>query len=93
MSDAVLALSPTTLREAELAPHAQKVSDRYQAMALAAKRRKTMQSLLPWLVAIGVLVLWEIACRAFKIAPFVLPPPSSVAASIINGDQDRKSVV
>ena len=83
MSDAVLALNPTALRDSDQTPNAPKVSDRYQTMALAAKRRKTMQSLLPWLVAIGVLVLWEIACRAFKIAPFVLPPPSSVAASMI----------
>ena len=83
MSDAALALSPTTLRDAEPAPHAQKVSDRYQVMALAAKRRKTLQTLLPWLVALSVLVFWEIACRAFKIPQFVLPPPSSVAASMI----------
>ena len=68
---------------ATIASPTAQVSERYQAMALAAKRRKTMQTLLPWLVAIGVLVLWEIACRAFKIAPFVLPPPSSVAASMI----------
>ena len=60
-----------------------KVSDRYQAMALAAKRRKTVQALLPWLVAVGVLIVWEIVCRAFKIPQFVLPPPSSVAVSML----------
>lgn len=59
------------------------VSQRYQDMALAAARRKRLQALLPWLVALGVLVLWEVVCRAFKIPQFVLPPPSSVAASMI----------
>lgn len=58
-------------------------SSRYEAMAQAAKRRKRLQALLPWLVAIGVVVVWEIVCRAFKIPAFVLPPPSSIAASII----------
>jgi len=64
-------------------PLEQPVSQRYQDMALAAKRRKRLQACLPWLVAIGVLVFWEIICRAFKIPQFVLPPPSSVAASMI----------
>ena len=59
------------------------VSDRYQAMAQAAVRRKRLQTLLPWIVALSVLVLWELVCQAFKIPQFVLPPPSSVAASMI----------
>jgi NitT/TauT family transport system permease protein len=57
-------------------------SERYQAMALAAVRRKRMQAVLPWLVALAVLVVWEVVCRAFNIPQFVLPPPSAVAASI-----------
>jgi len=64
-------------------PSTKPISQRYQDMALAATRRKRLQAWLPWLVAIGVLVLWEIVCRAFKIPQFVLPPPSSVAASMI----------
>ena len=59
------------------------VSERYQAMAQAAARRKRLQAWLPWLVALGVLLLWEVICRAFKIPAFVLPPPSAVAASMI----------
>ena len=59
------------------------VSERYQAMAQAAVRRKRIQAVLPWMVALAVLVLWEVVCRAFKIPQFVLPPPSSVAASMV----------
>lgn len=67
----------------QVKPASTPMSQRYQDMALAAKRRKRLQTLLPWLVAIGVLVLWEIVCRAFNIPQFVLPPPSSVAASMV----------
>ncbi len=59
------------------------VSTRYQEMALAAKRRRRLHAALPWLVAVGVLVVWEIVCHAFKVPAFVLPPPSSVATSMM----------
>lgn len=59
------------------------VSGRYQAMAHTAARRKRLQACLPWLVALGVLMLWEVVCRAFKIPQFVLPPPSAAAASML----------
>jgi NitT/TauT family transport system permease protein len=58
------------------------VSERYQAMAQAAVRRKRIQTLLPWAVALAFLILWEIICQIFKIPQFVLPPPSAVAASM-----------
>ena len=75
MSSAAVVL-PTTLSP-------KPVSERYQAMAQAAARRKRLQAWLPWLVALGVLLLWEVICRAFKIPAFVLPPPSAVAASMV----------
>lgn len=59
------------------------VAERYQAMAQAAVRRKRIQTVLPWVVALAGLVLWEVVCRAFKIPQFVLPPPSAVAASML----------
>jgi NitT/TauT family transport system permease protein len=83
MSDVALSLNNTAVNTAVTAPASKPVSDRYLSMALAAKRRKRLQAWLPWLVAIGVLVLWEIVCRAFKVPAFVLPPPSSVAASML----------
>src|SRR5262245_17696127 len=36
----------------------------------------TLEKLSPWLFTIGLFVLWEAACRAFKINAFTLPPPS-----------------
>ena len=65
------------------APVSEPVSARYQAMAQTAARRKRLQAWLPWLVALAVLVLWEVICRAFKVPQFVLPPPSAVAASML----------
>lgn len=59
------------------------VSGRYKAMAQAAARRKRLQALLPWVVTLAALILWELACRAFTIPQFVLPPPSAVAASMV----------
>lgn len=82
-NNAVPAVSITTPSKPTEQGAAKPVSQRYLDMALAAKRRKRLQAWLPWLVAIGVLVLWEVICRAFKIPQFVLPPPSSVAASMI----------
>ncbi len=87
MSDAVLTLNlstnPAGIAIESAVSASTPASDRYLAMALAAKRRKRLQAALPWLVAIGVLVVWEVVCRAFKIPAFVLPPPSSVAASMV----------
>ncbi len=58
-------------------------TSRHQMLAAAAQRRRRLQALLPWLVAIATLILWEAVCRAFKIPQFVLPPPSAVVASMV----------
>ena len=55
---------------------------RYEAIAARAQRRRRLQLALPWLIAAGVLILWELACQVFKIPVFVLPPPSAIAASM-----------
>jgi NitT/TauT family transport system permease protein len=44
-------------------------------------RRKTLRHILPWVVVIGVFVVWEVAVRAFQIEQFVLPAPSAIFAS------------
>jgi NitT/TauT family transport system permease protein len=56
---------------------------RLQAMAAAARRRRRLETLLPWLVIIGMFVVWEIAVKAFSIPQFVLPAPTDIAASMI----------
>jgi NitT/TauT family transport system permease protein len=35
--------------------------------------------LAPWLFTLAFLLIWEFACRAFKIPEFFLPPPTTIA--------------
>jgi len=42
-----------------------------------------LEKLSPWLFTIGLFVLWEAACRVFRIDPFVLPAPSAAFAAIV----------
>jgi NitT/TauT family transport system permease protein len=46
-------------------------------------RDKRLQTLLPWLVTIGILIIWEIGCRAFQVPKFVLPLPSEIFLSMM----------
>lgn len=46
-------------------------------------RPRVIEKLLPWVIVVSLFALWEAACRLFAIPVFVLPPPSLVAASII----------
>ena len=38
----------------------------------------TLEKLSPWLFTIALFVLWELACRLFKIDKFILPAPSEI---------------
>ena len=40
--------------------------------------------LSPWLFTIAVLVVWEAACRIFKIPTFFLPPPTAIAQAFVD---------
>lgn len=46
-------------------------------------RQHKLEVAMPWLVTIGIFVVWEIACAGFDIPQFVLPRPSVVAASAV----------
>jgi NitT/TauT family transport system permease protein len=46
------------------------------------KRRSATLVAAPWLFTVGFFLLWEIACRAFKVSSFVLPPPSLIFAAM-----------
>src|SRR6516162_7665976 len=37
---------------------------------------------MPWLVAIGMFVLWELVCRLFHIREFILPAPSTIVKAL-----------
>jgi NitT/TauT family transport system permease protein len=42
-----------------------------------------VRQILPWAVTLGLLGLWEAACRGLHIAEFILPPPSAIAAAMM----------
>jgi NitT/TauT family transport system permease protein len=56
---------------------------RLQEMAAAARRRRRLQAWLPWLVIIGMFIVWEAAVQAFNVPQFVLPAPTDIAASMV----------
>jgi len=39
---------------------------------------RTLEKLSPWLFTIGLFVIWEAACRLFKVDKFVLPAPTAI---------------
>ncbi len=41
-----------------------------------------VESALPWLFVIGVLLAWQCGCVAFNVPAFVLPSPTLIAASL-----------
>jgi NitT/TauT family transport system permease protein len=49
---------------------------------VSARHKRIQQRLAPWVVTIFLIVLWESACRLFKIPEFVLPSPSSIATAL-----------
>ena len=44
-------------------------------------RRNTLRHILPWVVILGIFLIWEAVVRAFEIEQFVLPAPSAIFAS------------
>lgn len=46
-------------------------------------KRSLVRRALPWLVIIGMFVIWEIGCRVFNVKEFVLPLPSQIFAVLI----------
>lgn len=39
----------------------------------------------PLLLALALLAVWEIACRALAVPAYFLPPPSAIAAALVQG--------
>jgi NitT/TauT family transport system permease protein len=44
--------------------------------------RRNLERALPWLVVIGLFVIWEVGVRAFAVPQFVLPAPSVIFESM-----------
>lgn len=45
-------------------------------------RGRTLQQVMPWLVVIGIFLVWELACVGFAVPEFVLPRPTVVFATM-----------
>ena len=45
--------------------------------------QKNLEKYSPALLVIGLLLIWEFICRAFKVDPFILPMPSAIWDSLI----------
>ena len=41
-------------------------------------RREALRIAMPWLVTVGLLVIWEIACIVFDVPEIILPKPSKI---------------
>jgi NitT/TauT family transport system permease protein len=44
---------------------------------------RLVRALAPALLLLGLLAIWEVACRALHVKPYFLPPPSAVLAAAI----------
>ena len=47
------------------------------------KLRKILLDASPWLTAVSFFLLWELACRAFRIPVFILPAPTEAVAALV----------
>ncbi|MEH2472515.1 NitT/TauT family transport system permease protein [Nitrobacteraceae bacterium AZCC 2161] len=56
---------------------------RDQQRMIAIRRRQRLETALPWLIIIGFVLLWQLFVRALGIAEFVLPAPTTIAASMV----------
>ena len=46
-------------------------------------RKALRRAVVPWLSAIGLFVIWELACRILAVPEFVLPTPSASFAAMV----------
>jgi NitT/TauT family transport system permease protein len=60
------------------------VNDSGTKATLQARRgRRLPTSLDGWIVGIAILLIWEVGVRVGNVPPFLLPPPSAIAARLI----------
>jgi NitT/TauT family transport system permease protein len=43
---------------------------------------KQLERLSPWVLLLGVLLLWELICRGFNVSEFIFPSPSRITAQL-----------
>ena len=47
-----------------------------------AKKARRWEKWSPWIVLAAIIVVWEVACRAFQVSDFIFPAPSAIVASL-----------
>jgi NitT/TauT family transport system permease protein len=45
-------------------------------------KTKTIERFAPWALLIGILVLWQLICTAFKVSEFIFPSPWRIAEQV-----------
>jgi NitT/TauT family transport system permease protein len=46
-------------------------------------RKRALRGCVPWLVAAGIVIVWELLCRGLGVAEFVLPSPSAIGRAFL----------
>ena len=49
---------------------------------MTAQAQRLLHMLLPWIVTIGLLAIWELVCLTLHIPEFILPAPSAIGAAV-----------
>ena len=44
---------------------------------------RTLENAMPWCFVLGLVLIWQFACVAFDIKPFLLPSPYAIAQSMV----------
>jgi NitT/TauT family transport system permease protein len=50
---------------------------------MSPKEFRRLETIMPWIVILGAILLWEIVVRAFAIRQFILPAPSDIYQALI----------
>jgi NitT/TauT family transport system permease protein len=50
---------------------------------MSPKEFRRLEILMPWIVILGTIVVWELVVRAFSIREFILPAPSEIFLALI----------
>jgi NitT/TauT family transport system permease protein len=48
-----------------------------------AARNRRLEQWAPWVLAVAILVLWQIVCTVFAISDFIFPSPIQIARSLV----------
>lgn len=46
-------------------------------------RGRRLELVMPWIVILGLLVIWQIVVQVFRIRPFILPSPIAIVAAFL----------